>query len=111
MRHEPLVFMVVVGEIGQIKCEVESRQEILEVAGKAGVDGVSLHIDDACVREYRIDDSEKVGVHRRLIDYSERVCRTTLQNAQTRFSHLYPDRPGQNSLPYARLIHHQSFPK
>jgi len=42
----PLVFAIVVGEVGQIECEVEARQELLEIAGKTGINGVALHVDE-----------------------------------------------------------------
>src|SRR5258708_31729682 len=40
MRHYSQVFAVVVGEVRQIEGKVEARQEMLEIARKAGIDGI-----------------------------------------------------------------------
>src|ERR1700733_4078029 len=111
MHHHPPVFAVIVGEIRQVEREVKAQQELLEIAGQAGIDGISLHVDDSSVGEHRVDQAQKIRVHRRLIDDARRIRGGSLENAQILFGHLGAGRLAQNTPREPSLRRDQSRPK
>src|SRR2546421_1323088 len=91
---------VVVRQVRQVRGEVQSWRELLEIAGQARVDGVAAQVDDASVRQHRVNYTEIVGVDGCLIYDARCVGGVAVQNPQIFFRQLLRQRLAEWSLPY-----------
>ena len=72
MREEAVMLAIVVREVRQIECEIQSGPKLLEVAGQACVDGIARHIYDTSVRKHRVKETEVIRILRHLVDHALR---------------------------------------
>src|SRR6266480_5575487 len=91
---------VVVRQVRQVHGEVQSWRKLLEIAGQTRVDRVASQVDDASVRQYRVNYTEIVGVDGCLIYDARCVGGVAVQNPQIFFRQLLPQRLSGWSLPY-----------
>src|ERR1700677_3059103 len=57
VRHQAPMLPVVVSQIGQVHGEGHRQRKLLEITGQAGVDWISLHVDDASIGEDRVNQA------------------------------------------------------
>src|SRR5207237_7145441 len=91
--------------------EVQGWRKLLEIAGQTRVDRVASQVDDASVRQYRVNHTQMVGVDRCLIHDARCVGGVAGQNPQIFFRQLLSQRLGGWSLPYrGSLLAHGGAP-
>src|SRR5262249_33355763 len=53
--HKTTVLPVVVRQVGEVHRKIERGLQLLQITGQAGIDRVTLQVDDARLREYRVN--------------------------------------------------------
>src|ERR1700686_5491098 len=90
VRNKKLMLPVVVRQVRQVLGEVQGWRELLEITRQARVDWVTSHVDDASLREYRVDHTQIVGVDWCLIHDAQCLDGMARQSPQIFLRQLFP---------------------
>src|ERR1700722_2882901 len=104
MCHEAVILAIIMRQVRQIHGEVETDGEPLEITRQASIYGVPSHMDNAGIREYRVNCTQILDVDEGLVDDARCIASPSPERTQIVLAQPLSCRLVEIPLNYRRLV-------